>query len=47
MGWADELISPGNSVHYYETVYKWTRANTHMDVNDFYRFFTVPGMNHW
>ncbi|KAI0631073.1 feruloyl esterase-like protein [Trametes polyzona] len=47
VGWADQLISPGNSVHYYETVHEFTRANTTLDVDDFYRLFTVPGMNHW
>ncbi|KAI0764610.1 feruloyl esterase-like protein [Trametes elegans] len=47
VGWADQLISPGNSVHYYETVHEFTLGNTTMDVDDFYRLFTVPGMNHW
>ncbi|RPD61212.1 feruloyl esterase-like protein [Lentinus tigrinus ALCF2SS1-6] len=45
-GWADELISPGNAIHYYETVHQFLRANTHLDINDFYRLFSVPGMNH-
>ncbi|KAF9812284.1 hypothetical protein IEO21_06258 [Rhodonia placenta] len=47
VGWADQLISPGNSLHYYESVHAWTNANTNMDIDDFYRLFTVPGMNHW
>ncbi|EED79835.1 feruloyl esterase-like protein, partial [Postia placenta Mad-698-R] len=47
VGWADQLISPGNSIHYYESVYAFTRAYTDLDINDFYRLFTVPGMNHW
>lgn len=47
VGWADQLISPGNSVHYYETVHAFARANTSLAVDDFYRLFPVPGMNHW
>ncbi|TBU50404.1 feruloyl esterase-like protein [Dichomitus squalens] len=46
VGWADQLISPNNSIYYYETVHEWTRANTNLDIDDFYRLFTVPGMNH-
>ncbi|KAI8980133.1 feruloyl esterase-like protein [Trametes punicea] len=46
VGWADQLISPGNSVHYYETVHEFTLANTTMDIDDYYRLFLVPGMNH-
>ena len=47
VGWADQLISPGNSIHYYETVHAYTLANTTMDIDDYYRLFLVPGMNHW
>ncbi|KAH9855312.1 feruloyl esterase-like protein [Lenzites betulinus] len=47
VGWADQLISPGNSLHYYETVHEFTQANSSLDIDDFYRLFTVPGMNHW
>ncbi|KAI0661668.1 feruloyl esterase-like protein [Cubamyces menziesii] len=46
VGWADQLISPGNSIHYYETVHGFTLANTTMDIDDYYRLFLVPGMNH-
>ncbi|TBU33530.1 feruloyl esterase-like protein [Dichomitus squalens] len=46
VGWADQLISPNNSIYYYETVHEWTRTNTNLDIDDFYRLFTVPGMNH-
>ncbi|KAI0359937.1 feruloyl esterase-like protein [Trametes cingulata] len=46
VGWADQLISPGNSIHYYETVHEFTLANTTMDIDDYYRLFLVPGMNH-
>ncbi|KAI0819411.1 feruloyl esterase-like protein [Trametes gibbosa] len=47
VGWADQLISPGNSLHYYETVHEFTQANSSLEIDDFYRLFTVPGMNHW
>ncbi|KAI0635862.1 feruloyl esterase-like protein [Trametes polyzona] len=46
VGWADQLISPGNSIHYYESVHEFTLANTTMDIDDYYRLFLVPGMNH-
>ena len=46
VGWADQLISVGNSIHYYETVRNFTEANTNMAVDDFYRLFPVPGMQH-
>ena len=47
VGWADQLISPGNSLHYYETVHRFMTENTEMDIDDFYRLFTVGGMQHW
>ncbi|KIP02136.1 hypothetical protein PHLGIDRAFT_309557 [Phlebiopsis gigantea 11061_1 CR5-6] len=47
VGWADQLISPGNSIHYYETVHRFMTENTEMDIDDFYRLFTVGGMQHW
>ncbi|THH33194.1 hypothetical protein EUX98_g981 [Antrodiella citrinella] len=48
VGWGDQLISPGNSLHYYEAVHAFTQLHTATsDVNDFYRLFTVPGMAHW
>jgi len=46
VGWGDQLISPGNSFHFFETVHAFTQAHTETDVNDFYRLFTVPGMAH-
>ncbi|KZT07672.1 feruloyl esterase-like protein [Laetiporus sulphureus 93-53] len=46
VGWVDQLISPGNSLHYYETVHAFTQAYAEMDISDYYRLFTVPGMNH-
>lgn len=47
VGWADQLISPGNSLHYYETVHAFMTSNSELDIDDFYRLYTVPGMNHW
>ena len=47
VGWADQLISPGNSLHYYETVHRFMTAHTDMEIDDFYRLFTVGGMEHW
>ncbi|KAK7691098.1 hypothetical protein QCA50_006201 [Cerrena zonata] len=46
-GWAENLISAGNSLHYYETVNSFMRANTNIEMDDFYRLFMVPGMAHW
>ncbi|KAK7691096.1 hypothetical protein QCA50_006199 [Cerrena zonata] len=45
-GWAENLISAGNSLHYYETVNSFMRANTNLEMDDFYRLFMVPGMAH-
>lgn len=47
VGWADEIISPGGSIHYYETVKNFTTKNGGANIDDFYRLFTVPGMEHW
>ncbi|KAH9838382.1 feruloyl esterase-like protein [Rhodofomes roseus] len=46
VGWADQIISPGASIHYYETVKNFTRDNMQVEIDDFYRLFTVPGMEH-
>ncbi|KAH9838436.1 feruloyl esterase-like protein [Rhodofomes roseus] len=46
VGWADQLISPGNSIHYYESVHAFMTSNTDMEIDDFYRLYTIPGMNH-
>ena len=40
-GLADPLIPPGSTIYYYEQVQR-TMGNT----DDFYRFFTIPGMHH-
>ena len=47
VGWADQLISPGNSLHYYETVHTFMQEHTDMEIDDFYRLFPIPGMTHW
>ncbi len=47
IGWADQLISPGYSLHYYETVHAFAQENSTLAIDDFYRLFPVPGMTHW
>lgn len=47
VGWADQIISPGGSLHYYETVHAFMTSNSELDIDNFYRLYTVPGMNHW
>ncbi|EIW63118.1 feruloyl esterase-like protein [Trametes versicolor FP-101664 SS1] len=46
VGWADQLISAGYSVHYYETVHAFAQENSTLAIDDFYRLFPVPGMTH-
>ena len=43
-GWNDQLISPFNSVNYYEGVVK--KSGGLSKVNDSFRLFMAPGMNH-
>lgn len=43
-GWADQLISPLNSVNYYESVRK--ALGVASQVSDSYRLFMIPGMAH-
>jgi Tannase and feruloyl esterase len=51
-GWNDQLISPQNSIDYYESVLSHfaagqkSRADTVRDVQTFYRLFMAPGMAH-
>jgi Tannase and feruloyl esterase/Trehalose utilisation len=51
-GWNDQLISPQNSIDYYENVLSLfgsghpDRAQTITDVQSFYRLFMAPGMAH-
>ncbi|KAH8093164.1 feruloyl esterase-like protein [Cristinia sonorae] len=47
VGWAENSIPAGGSLHYYETVHSWMRANVgSIDMDSFYRLFPVPGMQH-
>jgi len=51
-GWDDQLISPQNSIDYYESVIAFEanaardRAAAARDVQNFFRLFMVPGMTH-
>jgi feruloyl esterase len=50
-GWNDQLITPLNSINYYESVLTHfadgrARAETLQDVQRFHRLFLVPGMAH-
>ena len=50
-GWNDQLITPINSINYYESVLTHSgggrdRAATIADVQSFYRLFMAPGMAH-
>jgi feruloyl esterase len=50
-GWNDQLITPLNSIDYYESVLSFfaagqDRAKTMQDVQSFYRLFMAPGMAH-
>ncbi|KZO94035.1 tannase and feruloyl esterase [Calocera viscosa TUFC12733] len=46
VGWADQYISPMNSLHYYDTVLDFMSKNSDLNIKDYYRLFTVPGMQH-
>ncbi|TFY64892.1 hypothetical protein EVJ58_g2321 [Rhodofomes roseus] len=46
VGWADQIISPGASIRYYESVKNFTGDHMQVNIDDFYRLFTVPGMEH-
>lgn len=43
-GLADPLVLPENSINYYESVV--TEMGNKVNIDDFLRFFTVPGMGH-
>ena len=51
-GWNDQLITPLNSINYYESVLSFfsaggqAREKTLQDVQGFYRLFMAPGMAH-
>lgn len=44
-GLADNLIPSGSSQYFYDQVYR-TLTPTGIKIDDFYRYFLVPGMNH-
>ncbi|KAI1391669.1 tannase and feruloyl esterase [Hypoxylon trugodes] len=44
-GGADALIPTGSSVHFYKQVLQ-TLIPKGVNIDDFYRFFLIPGMNH-
>ncbi|EIN04105.1 tannase and feruloyl esterase [Punctularia strigosozonata HHB-11173 SS5] len=46
VGLADQLISPGNSKLYYNSVKSFMQANALGDIDNVYRLFPVPGMKH-
>ncbi|KZT58350.1 tannase and feruloyl esterase [Calocera cornea HHB12733] len=46
VGWADQYISPMNSVHYYHTVSDGMSENSDLQIEEYYRLFLVPGMQH-
>jgi feruloyl esterase len=43
-GWSDQLIAPGESVNYYESVMK--AMGGRQETQSFYRLFMIPGMSH-
>ncbi len=50
-GWNDPLISPYNSIDYYESVLQFmaagrSRSEALADVRNFYRLFMEPGVRH-
>ena len=48
-GWAENAISPGTALHYYEQVKSFMRSHTNskkMEMDEFYRLFFVSGMDH-
>ena len=50
-GWVDQLISPQNSIDYYESVLSFfggrnNRSQAEGEVQSFYRLFMAPGMAH-
>ncbi|KKY17113.1 putative feruloyl esterase b [Diplodia seriata] len=45
-GWADGLIATGSSLHFYSEVARALLPAGGVPLDDWYRFFLVPGMNH-
>ncbi|KAJ9103813.1 hypothetical protein QFC21_002275 [Naganishia friedmannii] len=46
VGWQDPLITPGNSIKWYKDVVAYTAAKSDLDVDNHFKLFTVPGMQH-
>jgi len=46
MGWAENLISARNSLHYYDNVKSFMGTHSSVQMDSFYRVFPVPGMEH-
>ena len=44
-GWADPVVPPEDSIHYYDAVTRATDA-AHHATSSFYRLFMAPGMGH-
>ena len=47
VGLSDPAISAGNSITFYESVRKITQEKSRINIDDSYRLFTAPGMEHW
>ena len=46
-GWAENVVSAGTALRYHETVNSFMLSHVDIEVDDFYRLFPVPGMEHW
>ncbi|KAJ9121063.1 hypothetical protein QFC24_005044 [Naganishia onofrii] len=46
VGWQDPLITAGNSIKWYKDVLAYTAANSDVNIDDHFKLFTVPGMQH-
>ena len=46
-GWAENVVSAGAALRYYEQVNAFMRLHTNFEMDDLYRLFLVPGMEHW
>ncbi|GHJ89108.1 hypothetical protein NliqN6_5510 [Naganishia liquefaciens] len=46
VGWNDQLISPGNSIKWYQDVYAYTLANSNLNPEEHFKLITVPAMTH-
>ena len=46
-GWAENVVSAGAALRYYEQVNAFMRSHTNFEMDDLYRLFLVPSMEHW